>query len=476
MVHLSSMPARITAPELHTRYGWVHGGPHTLADFRSQFVLLDFWTLGCINCHHILPDLRKLEEEFPRELVVLGIHSAKFTSEQETRSIRKAILKFGIQHPVLNDADMAVWEQYAVRAWPTTILIDPEGKIIGQHSGEKVYETIKPHLEAGIEEFKDRIKPSMAPYTKPEDDSGVLRFPTKLLPGPKNTLFIADTGHHTIYNLRHDGRIEFKAGQGSPGFRDGDLLTAQFHDPQGMAWWGSELLIADTGNHAIRSVDFRNGQVTTLAGNQTLGYYWNEDQWNTPVLPNSPWDLTVVGNELFVANAGNHQILRMDLAGDRQLYRWAGTGNEALHDGPRQEACFNQPSGITHDDMYLYIADAEASAIRRIHLLTGEVDTLVGEGLFTFGDEDGIAKSALLQHPIGVHVHQRNLYIADTYNGKVKVLNLDSGRVKTLAGGFDEPNDVLVHGDHLFLTNTHQHRLMRIHLTNYNSEILPIFA
>ena len=125
---------RVNAPELHTHFGWLNAAKeYSIKDFRGKFVLLDFWTFGCINCQHILPDLKRLEEEYPEELVVIGVHSAKFDAEKSSETLRKAIQKFGIKHPVINDADYNIWRHYAINAWPTIVLIDPDGKIIGKN-------------------------------------------------------------------------------------------------------------------------------------------------------------------------------------------------------------------------------------------------------------------------------------------------------------------------------------------------------
>lgn len=469
------MATQITAPEIHSRYGWVQGGPYTLQDFKGRFVLLDFWTLGCINCQHILPDLRRLEEEFEQELVIVGIHSAKFPSEQEHHTIAKAIEKFGIRHPILNDADRTLWEHYAIRAWPTVVLIDPEGKIVGQQSGEGVYKALKPILDKEIAAQQSRIIPQTAPYCSTVFKQGGLLFPTKLCIGPEGSLFVADSGHHRILQLTPTGTVICTIGQGTPGFKNGDAANAQFRHPQGMALWRNTLLIADTWNHAVRQVDLTTKEVTTLSGNGTLGYYWGNEAWNTPVLPNSPWDLVVLGDELFIANAGNHQILRVDLSKGPEVYRWAGTGYEALHDALRQEACFNQPSGITMANLHLYIADTEASCVRQIHLLTGKVETLLGSGAKqACGDQDGPFSDSLLQHPVGILAHQNQLYIADTYNGKIKIADHSTQQIRTLYGGLDEPNDLLVLGKWLFITDTHHHRILKCHIETDICESIQI--
>ncbi|HEX2869201.1 MAG TPA: thioredoxin-like domain-containing protein [Ignavibacteriales bacterium] len=128
------------APEFPDGLDWLNvDHPIKLSDLRGKVVLLDFWTFCCINCMHIIPDLKKLEAKYPGELAVIGVHSAKFLSEQETGNIRQAILRYDIEHPVVNDKDFKIWTSYGANAWPTVVLIDPRGDVVGHHSGEGVY-------------------------------------------------------------------------------------------------------------------------------------------------------------------------------------------------------------------------------------------------------------------------------------------------------------------------------------------------
>src|SRR5207244_3715407 len=134
---------RPTAPELDGGVAWLNtAGPIRLRDLRGKIVVLDFWTLCCINCMHTLPDLTKLEKKYPNQLVVIGVHTAKFENERDTESIRKAVLRYEITHPVVNDAAMRIWRTYEVQSWPTLYLIDPEGYIVGRGSGEGLYEAL----------------------------------------------------------------------------------------------------------------------------------------------------------------------------------------------------------------------------------------------------------------------------------------------------------------------------------------------
>ncbi|GAA4310930.1 thioredoxin-like domain-containing protein [Nibribacter koreensis] len=466
----------VNAPEINTKHGWLNTDrSYTLKDFRGKIVLLDFWTYGCINCQHLLPDLHRLEKEYPHELVIIGVHSAKFDAEKSHEAIRQAILKFGITHPVVNDADFEVWKHYAVNAWPTVVLIDPNGKVIGQKPGEGIYDTIKPHLDQLIEAFGDRINREPFPFTQEQAEAQMLKFPSKLITDAEGNLYLSDSGHNRILKLSTTGQVLETIGAGQAGFKDGAYTQATFNEPHGLALNGQTLYVADAKNNAVRAIDLETRQVRTIAGTGELSYYFFDDQLGAPVNPNSPWDLGVDHHQLYIASAGNHQILRLDLQ-TNQVLRFAGTGREALADGSLREAAFNQPSGLALHGRTLYIADPEASAVRALHLDQASVTTLIGRGLFEFGDEDGYFDEAYLQHCMGLTYHNGLLYLADTYNGKVKVLDLEKEQIQTVVEALQEPNDVLVHQGYLWITNTNAHQLLKVNLETGEKEVVEVTA
>jgi thiol-disulfide isomerase/thioredoxin len=455
---------KTNAPEIDTEFGWVNTDrSYSLKDFRGKFVLLDFWTYGCINCQHIIPDLERLEKEFGEELIVIGVHSAKFTGEQSNQRIKKAIAKFGIHHPVVNDADYKVWESYGVNAWPTVTLIDPDGKVVGQKSGEGVYAAVKPLLDKLIPQYKDKLSKVEFKFNLTEESASVLRFPSKLIASSDSNIWVSDSGHNRVLKISFEGKILDSIGSGKQGDKDAGFADAQLYEPHGLAQKGNLLYIADTKNNKIKVADLIARTVKTVAGTGEMGYYYFEDNQNEPVNPNSPWDLLIDGDQMFIASAGNHQILKMDLKSNK-VYRFAGTGREALSDGEIKEAGFNQPSGLTKFGDKLFIADAEASAIREINLKTGEVTTLLGKGLFEFGDKDGSTEDALLQHAVGLEARENVIYIADTYNGKIKTLDVAERKISTLIKGLNEPNDLLFVDDFMFVTDTNNHQLMKFDL------------
>ena len=467
---------RPEAPELEGGVAWLNtAGPLRLKDLRGKVVLLDFWTLCCINCMHVLPDLAKLEKKYPNELVVIGVHTAKFDNEKNTESIRKAILRYEVSHPVVNDANQRIWQTYGSRSWPTLCLIDPEGYVVGATSGEGNYELLDRVIGKLIKAAKEKKtlndKPLKFQLARgQESGDSPLFFPGKVLADPAGKrLFIADSTHHRIVITDLDGKKIAVAGLGEPGKDDGPFAKARFNDPQGMALRGDRLYVADRRNHEIRVLDLKARTVQTIAG---LGVQGADREMGGPALKtglNSPWDLLLHKDRLYIAMAGHHQIWVMDL--ERGIVApYAGNGRENIRDGTLLTSCFAQPSGLTTDGKTLFVADSEVSAVRAVSLDGGdEVKTLVGEGLFEFGDKDGEGRSVRLQHALGVAYHDGKLYVADTYNSKIKLLDPVKKTCTTFLGGetegwlagplFSEPGGICYADGKLYVADTNAHRI-----------------
>jgi thiol-disulfide isomerase/thioredoxin len=483
-------PRTVKAPELEGGIAWLNTGkPLTLKDLKGKVVLLDFWTLCCINCIHIMPDLEKLEKKYANELVVIGVHSAKFENEKNSESIRKAILRYGLRHPVVNDADQKIWMAYDCSSWPTLALIDPEGNYLGQTSGEGKFEVLDKIIAKVIEDARKKktlnetpIRFDTAKFRDKVD--GPLYFPGKVLADEKSKrLFIADSTNHRIVITDLKGNGIAVAGTGVPGRKDGQFAGAQFDDPQGMAVKGDTLYVADRKNHCIRELDLKAKTVQTIAG---TGQQDRGDRTEGgPALEhglNSPWDLLLDGDRLFIAMAGHHQIWTLNLK-DKRVELFAGSGRENIKDGPLEIANFAQPSGLTTDGKFLYVADPEVSAVRKVPMDgQGRVVTLTGTGLFDFGDEDGIGKEAKLQHAIGVQYVAGKVYVADTYNSKIKVIDLKDNAITTFLGGkkddkdpaFNEPAGLSYANGKLYVADTNAHRIRVVDLKTKELTTLPI--
>src|SRR5438094_534337 len=482
---------RIRAPELTGARGWLNTDkPLTLSALKGKVVLLDFWTYGCINCMHIIPDLKRLERKYTNELVVMRVHSAKFANEKETENIRRIILRYEIEHPVVNDADFAIWNAYAVNAWPTRYLIDPAGYIIGRLPGEGGYETLDKAIGDSIAEFRKRGELNEEPLRFVLERAQVgdlpLAFPGKILADAKSDrIFIADSDHNRIVIASLGGTLLETIGTGAHGADDGAFDRATFFRPQGMALDSDTLYVADTENHLIREVDLKSKTVKTVAGTGRQSREPEAGMARSTAL-NSPWDLQLVGRTLYIAMAGPHQIWKLDLD-KQQVSIFAGSGGEARRDGPLDQAAFAQPSALATDGKTLYVSDAEANIIRAVDLgSAGKVRTLVGGNLFDFGDEDGLGNDVRLQHPLGLARWNDKLLIADTYNHKIKLLDPVARSVKSFAGtgkpgqsdgakpSFYEPGGLTIAGDKLYVADTNNHAIRVVDLKTKETKTLPI--
>ncbi|MFI7285487.1 thioredoxin-like domain-containing protein [Streptomyces anulatus] len=464
--------ARVRAPELIGKGGWLNTGDqqYTLADLRGRIVILDFWTFCCVNCLHVLDELRELEEKHRDTVVIIGVHSPKFVHEAEHQAVVDAVERYEVHHPVLDDPELATWKQYAVRAWPTLVVIDPEGYVVAQHAGEGHAHAIEKLVEELEAEHgaKGTLRRGDGPYVAPEPVATHLRFPGKALLLPDGGFLVSDTTRHRLVELDADGEtVRRHFGTGERGLNDGGPDEARFSEPQGLAVLpDGRVAVADTVNHAIRALDLTTGVTSTLAG--TGRQWWQGTPTSGPAREvdlSSPWDVAWFGDRLWIAMAGVHQLWTYDPE-SATVRVAAGTTNEGLVDGPAAEAWFAQPSGlaVSADGERLWVADSETSSLRWVDR-DEHVRTAVGTGLFDFGHRDGAAGQALLQHPLGVTaLPDGSVAISDTYNHALRRYDPASGEVTTLATDVREPSDsVLVDGD-LVVVESARHRLTRLRL------------
>ncbi|MDZ4091018.1 MAG: NHL domain-containing thioredoxin family protein [Arthrobacter sp.] len=483
---------RVRASELVGR-NWLNTGGKTLdlESLRGKIVLLDFWTFCCINCLHVLDELRPLEQQYSDVLVTVGVHSPKFEHEADPVALAAAVERYEIRHPVLDDPELDTWKAYTARAWPTLVVIDPEGYIVAHLSGEGHADGLAvliPELIAE-HEAKGTLHRGDGPYVAPEPTSGTLRFPGKALFLPDGrgvgsaseagSWLVTDTGHHRLVELSTDFQTVLATyGSGDKGHADGNAASARFNEPQGLvllpedvaAETGYDVVIADSVNHRLRGLSLADGSVRTLAGNgvqrlletgparvdeEGAAYGARLEADPLQVSLSSPWDVvwSTKLHAVVVAMAGVHQIFSFDpRSGAVSII--AGNGLEGLLDGPAEEAWFAQSSGLAEDaDGNIWVADSETSALRKLVIGDGgaiTVESAVGKGLFDFGFRDGEASEARLQHPLGVTVlPDGSVAIADTYNGAVRRYDPASGTVSTLARGLSEPSDVIVDHTHV---------------------------
>ncbi|MGY5319133.1 NHL domain-containing thioredoxin family protein [Neomicrococcus lactis] len=523
--------SRVRASALEGR-NWLNTGGKqlNLEDLRGKIVILDFWTFCCINCLHVLDELRPLEEKYRDVLVTVGVHSPKFEHEADPIALAAAVERYEIHHPVLDDPELKTWQSYAARAWPTLVVVDPEGTNVAHLSGEGHANGLEVLVEELIAEHeaKGTLHRGDGPYVAPPAREGDLRFPGKVVALRDGGFLVGDSGHHRIVELDSDLRtVRRVIGAGIKGFADSpkdydaagspqgagsddsgvdqsgidQSGGARFNEPQGLALLpedvaakvGYDVVVADTVNHRLRGISLATGAVRTLAGNGVQRLLDTEQaRKEAPgigvnlaeglaagaleVSLSSPWDVvwSEKAQRVIVAMAGTHQIFSFDpVSGAVAVF--AGSGLEGLEDGAAETSWFAQTSGLATDAAGdIWLADAETSALRVLRV--GEdgavtaVETLVGQGLYDFGFQDGAAADARFQHPLGVTVlPDGSVAVADTYNGAVRRVDLASGEVSTLARGLAEPSDVLlddsVDGEPvLLIVETNRHELVRIPL------------
>ncbi|ASN38459.1 hypothetical protein CGQ24_05155 [Arthrobacter sp. 7749] len=497
---------KVRASELVGR-NWLNTGGKQLSlqDFRGKITILDFWTFCCINCLHVLDELRPLEAKYSDVVVTVGVHSPKFEYEADPVALAAAVERYEIAHPVLDDPELVTWQAYGARAWPTLVVVDPEGYIVAHLSGEGHASGLESLVEELITEHdaKGTLHRGTGPYVAPPAREGNLRFPGKAVALENGNFLVGDSGHHRIVELSQDlATVVRSFGSGTKGYADGDADTAQFNEPQGLTLLPSDVatqlayhaVIADTVNHRLRSLNLDTGAVGTLAGNgiqrlldvdqaraavdENDAEGWISELGNAPLETSlsSPWDVlwSQKANAVIIAMAGTHQIFSFNPV-TAVLSVFAGTGLEGLADGAPGESWFAQSSGLASDkEGNIWVADSETSALRRLVLndegTVAAVETAIGAGLFDFGFRDGAAAEARLQHPLGVTVlPDGSVAIADTYNGAVRRYDPATATVSTLARGLNEPADVQlddsVDGEPVLLVvETNNHQLVRLPL------------
>ena len=446
------MPRTVRAPELRGR-GWLNTDqPLTLRDLRGRFVLLDFWTFCCINCLHVIDELRPVEEKWAEELVVIGVHSPKFEHEADPAALARAVQRHGVHHPVLDDPELITWQAYAAKAWPTLVLIDPEGYVVATYAGEGHAHALDALLGELAEEHRERgtLQPGVTTYAPPEEGETQLRFPARAVAAPDGTVLVADAGHDAVVQLRAGEEV-----RRFDGFREPNglcLLPAAV-----AAEVGYDAVVADTVGHRLAGIGLDSGEVRTVAGD---GRQWMQGDPTTSL--SSPWDVAWWGDRVWIAMAGVHQLWTFDPR-DGAVEIVAGTSNEGLRDGPLAEAWFAQPSALAPDGDRLWVADSETSALRWIE--GGEVHTAVGLGLFDFGFRDGVRDDARMQHPLGVRLlPDGTVAVCDTYNGAIRGFDPATGHLRTLAVGLADPTDLLLTGATTYVVESGEHRIVEVEL------------
>lgn len=426
---------------------------------------------------HVLPRVGELHARFPDHLEVIGVHAGKFVTERRSERIEDACARLGVNHPVVNDRQFRTWREYGVQAWPTIAVIDPEGYLVGLHSGEVA---VTPMAEA-IEKIARRAEergtlrrgPGVAVTMRPQVVPGVLRYPTRaLIAGGR--VWVADTGNGRVLECEWAPRV--------PSARIVREIGG-FVEPRGLAWFDGALFVADRRDQSIWRID--GEERARVAGTGVLaGSAISAGPSQTPL--RSPWGLASMGDRIAVAMAGSHQLWTLDPAAGR-LALLAGGGGEELADGPAERALLAQPTGVALGpaaaetassvapsrassektaSAVLAFADSETSAARILR--DGRVLTLAGTGLFEFGDRPGVGDEARMQHGEDVAWHRGVLAVADTYNDRLKLVDPTTRECVAWPGeagepgALREPGGVFSDGENLLVSDTGKHRIVRV--------------
>jgi len=471
--------ARVAAPELSSALEWVNTDEApTLAALRGRVVLLNFWSFDSVNCTNALPDIRSLENKYHDGLSVIGVHTPKYEYQRRAPPVLKAVNRNHIRHPVANDPAYVTWQAYGVQSWPTIALIDAQGQLAALLPGEgrrSEADAMIGHLLEEAAKQDLRVYESQVSSVRPEPRQP-LRFPSALLV-TDSSLWIADTGHNRILECSHEGRILRQFGSGNPGFWDGANIDSGFASPQGLAITRDCLFVADTGNHALRRVRLLDGEVKTIAGTGALGHdIAHEYVEPTKIAMSAPSSVAALGDIVYVAVSGQNQIWQYNL-NTNKLVVLAGSGKLGLEDGSGVSASLAQPMSLSTIGQQLIVVDSAASAIRALRLNDNRVSTLLGKGLYEFGDAPGKPDDARLQNPLAACVDARGLvFIADSYNGKIKALNLRTTEVRTLNLPYtlQEPSGIALGANSLWIANTNAHEVVRVDLSSGQIKRLTI--
>ena len=474
--------------------------PLKASNLEDRVILLDFWTYACVNCMHMIPEIKKLEEEFGSKLTVIGVHSGKFDNEKNVEGIRNAIVKYDISHPVVNDSKFNIWNNFKVKSWPTLILIGPNGQIKGTYVGEGTSQQIREDVTKLVKKYRYSLNRDPLPIV-PEKNKivgHVLSFPSKLeyvkdfeSKGIAKTpaILISNSGKNTIIVSSLSGDILLEIGSGKKGLTDGTIGSASFNNPHGLLYKNSVIYVADTGNHALRKIDLKKNEVSTIAGSGARGQILLESKTAKESDLASPWDLEFFPdkNNIIIANSGTHQLLKYDITKEA-ISPFAGNGVEGIIDGSYPKNNLAQPSAINIFSEKLYFIDSETSSLR-VADKNGLVKTLIGSDLFKFGHKNGPAKEALMQHPVGLAVDDTGIYIADTHNSIIRKYDVSQATISDYSGSgkknsdigsnlknvsYNEPEDIVAVLDKFYIADTNNNRILVINRNSGDVSVLDV--
>ncbi|MBL6664385.1 MAG: redoxin domain-containing protein [Rickettsiales bacterium] len=466
---------------------------------KDKIIVLDFWNSSCISCLEGISEMKKLQERFGNRILLIGVHSSKFQNEKRQSSVKKSVIKHDITYPVINDDNLKLLKHFEIKTWPTVVLLSPKGKIYKKYQGnDEISKNLKKDIKKLIDGNKFSLNRKPVPLRLAKNDTlgNVLFFPSKISYAKSFTyknhkqlpaLFISNAAQNNIIVSTLSGKIITKIGSGDALFDDGDFITSSFNMPHGLVFYENKLFVADTGNHAIRIVDFTKEKVSTLLGNGQKGSIlsFRGDKLADKIKLYFPSDIDIRKNSLIIANLGSNQILSYNLK-NRKIAILAGNGESGNKDGKYPDNLLSKPSGISVHNDKIYFLDSATSTLRVIDK-GNKVKTLIGNGKELRGFKDGDKKEAMLQNPLGLDVDETGIYITDSFNHSIRKYSFSNKRLNTLTGGrvgedvgaqkhskFDEPNGIFATPSRLFIVDSNNNRIIETNRSDLSSKIIDI--
>ncbi|GGK07849.1 redoxin family protein [Luteimonas terricola] len=473
------MDAAVLAPEFPPGLEWLNTTePLRMSQLLGRVTALAFVNAGSAWCTQTLVDLGHLRNRHPDRLNVVAVNVPRFDHERESRRVGKRFARNKFEFPIGHDPDWALWQHYGIEAWPTVVLIDAAGQVRDRFVGDGQLREI----DTAVSRLQDEATPRSLNVERVEMRRGgepalPLRFPIGLaLSG--NYLYVADSGHHRVLECDLSGRVLRQFGSGGAGFIDGPMELAAFNRPQGLCIERDTLYIADTGNHAVRRIQLRGGDIETVVGAGRPGTP-NEGPVVDPrmVALDQPRAVSLAAGNLYIATAGDNRVWRFDL-GAPAMSLVAGSGALAVVDGLREKASFAEPSSLASVQQVVYVCDAAGSAIRSANGRSGQVTTVIGQDAWKHGNADGARGDARLQQPqaIALDPGAPVLWIADSGNDCLRSLRLGGGELTTveLPQRLHAPCGMVVGGGAVWIADTDAHAVLRYDIGNGSLKHVPI--
>jgi len=466
-------------------------------DLKDRVILFDFWNYSCVSCIQSFPEIKKLKERFGNKLVVISVHSSIYDNEKDDNSVKKAVLKYDITNPVVNDADLKIFNEFEVKAFPTYVIVGPNGREYKRYEGSNSFSDIKSSIKKLVKKYKFSLNREFLPMRleKYHTIGNVLSFPSKIAYA-KNfsynsrnlpVIFISNLGQNNIIVSSLSGEIIETIGATSDYMIDGSFEQASFKFPQGLVFNNNKLYVADSGNNAIRVVDFKEKKVSTLIGDGVRGGVFSNKDNVENIRLSTPLDLELSSDKknIIIANSGTNQILSYNLK-KKDIVVLAGNGKKGIDDGNYPNNSLAQTSDLEFYKGKLYFVDSASSSLRVMDK-KGKVSTLIGKKSLDFGNKNGSKKEALMQNPLALSVDETGIYILDSFNHQLKKYSFQSKKISSLVGkkkgddvgsksntSFNEPSGLVSILGKFYVVDSNNNRILSVSRYNLSSKIIDI--